>query len=48
MTHLDFFAIGYPCGGWFDSMIVAILKGLILVVYELLLLYADSQSKRKD
>nr|DAJ71848.1 MAG TPA: hypothetical protein [Caudoviricetes sp.]DAK81607.1 MAG TPA: hypothetical protein [Caudoviricetes sp.] len=48
MTHLDFFAIGYPCDGWFDSMIVAILKGLILVVYELLLLYADSQSKRKD
>nr|DAM53649.1 MAG TPA: hypothetical protein [Caudoviricetes sp.]DAP19393.1 MAG TPA: hypothetical protein [Caudoviricetes sp.]DAP66907.1 MAG TPA: hypothetical protein [Caudoviricetes sp.] len=29
-------------------MIIAILKGLILVVYELLLLYADSQSKRKD
>nr|DAS99851.1 MAG TPA: hypothetical protein [Caudoviricetes sp.] len=29
-------------------MIIAILKGLILVVYELLLLYVDSQSKRKD
>nr|DAU43388.1 MAG TPA: hypothetical protein [Caudoviricetes sp.] len=29
-------------------MIIAILKGLIWVVYELLLLYADSQSKRKD